>query len=774
MVSPRPSGPRVHLSLSRSLAVLAVAVLFLTLPVAAQQQVCDRAGCGTIRNGAAIICFTPATPPPSSLWSNAQLQPAYTGALPSDRDTTNFNELYENYGSRNWFEGLEIQNGYVLVALAHGIGVWDARTDPANPALVAAARYPAITGQFPFLPTGELSKIVFGGIAAPDDTVAAITGYSGSGILVFDLTDKAHPRPAYQNAGKSSDSIYAAKIGGTRYAFLAASGFFVYNLDKAITYNGCLEMDGVNPGNCPGVLVKTVSTASSAGSFVHGVDNFVAVGLGSGGFQVFDMTNPVTPVSKLIGAGDRPVQGLAMWKQGATYYLAARLGKSINVRQSQTAIYDVSCVATANGCSGLGSPLSILNLETQSGTEYLSFSRSAATPFLYVGGDAYCNGADGQQREWLLDVSNPASPQDITPTSTTNVSAQYNGVNTTVGINYWSYFYRGSPTGFNLMAPRAGKFSGDYFYRAGRSIMDVHKWIHNVAPTADFSYSPIEIYPGMPVTFTDRSAGVPSSWSWSFQDGAPASSTSQSPSSVTFATPGTKSVTLTASNSTPPQSAVTKGVVVLPPAPQIAGISVSPVSPSVCQPVTLTATGVTGQPTLAYAWGIKDSDAQLGDHRPGGRHLHRHRDRDQRRGDGHQERAGHPQRAGGPRLQPARHAAQRSVPLRDGQAPRQRHRRHGVELGLRGRPGVPRLDLRSGQRPRSVGDLHLDRHQAGQGDGPQLRAGGDHQPGAARDGGPDDAAQGPLPGAALLRRLLLRHHRADDRLLGHLHGRRAL
>src|SRR4051812_34095152 len=125
MVSPSPSGPRVHPSLGRLLAVLAVALLFLTLPAAAQ-TVCDRAGCGTIRNGAAIVCFTPATPPPSSLWSSAQLQPAYTGALPSDRDTTNFNELYENYGSRNWFEGLEIQNGYILVALAHGIGVWDA------------------------------------------------------------------------------------------------------------------------------------------------------------------------------------------------------------------------------------------------------------------------------------------------------------------------------------------------------------------------------------------------------------------------------------------------------------------------------------------------------------------------------------------------------------------------------------------------------------------------------------------------------------------------
>ena len=76
----------------------------------AAQTVCDRAGCGTIRNGSgtSVVCFTPATPPPSSLWGSAELQPAYTSNLPPDRDTTNFNEFTENYGSRNWFEGLEI------------------------------------------------------------------------------------------------------------------------------------------------------------------------------------------------------------------------------------------------------------------------------------------------------------------------------------------------------------------------------------------------------------------------------------------------------------------------------------------------------------------------------------------------------------------------------------------------------------------------------------------------------------------------------------------
>ena len=138
---------------------------------------------------------------------------------------------------------------------------------------------------------------MFGGISAPDDSVAAIVGYSGAGILVFDLSDKTKPRPVYQNSDKTSESVYTAKIGGTRYAFMAAptpGGLYVYNLDKALTFNGCLE-DNSSAGNCPGVLVSKVQTTASAASFVHGVGNYVVVSFGgTGGFQIFDMSNPVT------------------------------------------------------------------------------------------------------------------------------------------------------------------------------------------------------------------------------------------------------------------------------------------------------------------------------------------------------------------------------------------------------------------------------------------------------------------------------------------------
>ncbi|HEY0513817.1 MAG TPA: PKD domain-containing protein [Thermoanaerobaculia bacterium] len=590
-------------NLHRMLALLALPAFFLLARPMGAQVTCDRAGCGTVRDARQnIVCFTPATPvAPTSLWG--EIQPADSGRLPRERDTTDFNEVTQTYDSRNWFYGVEIQNNWILMGLSHGIGIWDAHTDPANPAFVVSKRYSSSAlGGFPFMPSGEQAKIVFGAIAAPDDTVAALAGYSGTGILVIDLSDKTMPRAAYQNMDKTSQSIYAAKLGGGRYAFMASSipsGLYVYNLDQAVAASNCLEDSTSTGAVCPGAYVGAIPTAGSP-TYVHGAGNYVAVSFGAGnGFQIFDVSNPASPVSKLNASTGRPVQGIAMWNQGTSYYVAARLGQTLTARQPQLGIYDVSCIATG-GCSGLGAPVALVDADTQSGSEYLTFSRSGSTPFLYLGGDAPCPGADGLQHEWLFDVTNPAAPHDVSPQATTQMSALYGGVSTSKPVGYWSYYYRPSPTGFNLVSPRAGKFNGQYFYRAARSIFDIHKLARDIPPTANFSWNPTEIYPGTPVTFTDGSSGAPTSWSWTFQDGAPASSSLQSPL-VTFTTAGTKSVSLSSTNGAGTGSA-TQSVTVLTPAPQIGSITVSPANPLVCQPVTFTATGVTGQSPLAYAW----------------------------------------------------------------------------------------------------------------------------------------------------------------------------
>src|SRR6202035_5079592 len=295
-----------------------------------------------------------------------------------------------------------------------------------------------------------------------------------------------------------------------------------------------------------------------------------AASAGSGsGIEIWNVANPSSPQRVMTGLDAPPTcgfdrrstYGLAMWKGGTHYYLGLRTsnyacpsGPTVN----KARIYDVSCIAS--GPCSLGNPVWSTVLPDEGTPNYfVTYSQSGASPFLYFGSDNKCSG--GLQREWLFDVSNPAAARDITPPG-----------------GYWGWYYRGGLTGFNLVMPRRGKFVGNYFYRARLSIMDIHQHTGGVAPLADFSWSPTEIYPGTAVNFQDLSLPTPTSWSWTFQDGSPATSTTASPQGVTFATPGAKSVSLAVANSVGPGN-TTKSVTVLDPTPHIGTAVVVPTSP---------------------------------------------------------------------------------------------------------------------------------------------------------------------------------------------------
>lgn len=66
-------------------------------------------------------------------------------------------------------------------------------------------------------------------------------------------------------------------------------------------------------------------------------------------------------------------------------------------------------------------------------------------------------------------------------------------------------------------------------------------------PDANFAGNVLVGCPGLGVQFSDYSSGQPNQWAWSFPGGNPSSSTAQNPF-VAYNTPGTYSVTLTATN----------------------------------------------------------------------------------------------------------------------------------------------------------------------------------------------------------------------------------
>jgi PKD repeat protein len=67
---------------------------------------------------------------------------------------------------------------------------------------------------------------------------------------------------------------------------------------------------------------------------------------------------------------------------------------------------------------------------------------------------------------------------------------------------------------------------------------------------ANFSGTPLAIPVGGTVSFTDLSTGGPTSWSWTFNGGTPATSTVQNPANIQYNTAGIYTVSLTASNGT--------------------------------------------------------------------------------------------------------------------------------------------------------------------------------------------------------------------------------
>jgi len=66
-------------------------------------------------------------------------------------------------------------------------------------------------------------------------------------------------------------------------------------------------------------------------------------------------------------------------------------------------------------------------------------------------------------------------------------------------------------------------------------------------PIANFVASATEVYLNNVVTFTDKTLENPTTWSWTFEGGTPATSTAQNPS-VTYTTVGTYDVTLVVTN----------------------------------------------------------------------------------------------------------------------------------------------------------------------------------------------------------------------------------
>jgi PKD repeat protein len=278
-----------------------------------------------------------------------------------------------------------------------------------------------------------------------------------------------------------------------------------------------------------------------------------------------------------------------MWTFGGKIYLGLRT--DVDGR-----IYDVSCLSS--GCqSGLGNALAIRTLDSGTTNFYVTYSLSGSTPFLYFGSDDRCGG--GSQREWLFDVTNPSSPRDVSPQN-----------------NYWGWYYRGNPTGFNEIMPRTGKFVGNQFYRMALSLFDIHTWNSNGNPSPSlFINAPDSGTVNTPITFTADAAICspnPSGYSWNPAGGTIVGSANGSSVQISWSGAGLDEVSVTNSACGTARGVHSINIVSGGNTPLVAHFNSSPNAPQPGQQVSFDASSSSGGPT-DFSWSFGDGTGGAGE-----------------------------------------------------------------------------------------------------------------------------------------------------------------
>lgn len=612
---------------SRLAGTLALAVLAATASPAA-------------RSAEAQSCpwspdLTPATPPPTALWG--EVQPAYTtlpsgttGSFPS-RDTTWY-EGNGNYGLGNpYWETIDIEGNYLFAATNVSVQVWNIGSNPTEPTRLANT---SIASLAPVLQTNPHDYFITHDIdAAPGDpTLLGVTGEASMGMLVVNATAPSSLRAYYQDHGQGAPpkdgwDVYVTEINGNVYGFTGTvggtNGIWAYDMTKAKQLGAttpCVE-ETPNDINCPGVFLGRMSTGRTqylGGTSASGKHFLVAAGgdFSNKGFKIWDIGNPSNPVLKLTGLTNDTVNGVAMWSQGGKVFLALANRKT-GVGTGRGQFYDVTCVLTS--CGSLGNPIYDFPLDghTSAGVfSMVTFSRtngSTGTPYVHFGRRNNGN-INVLQSEWLFDVTGLSAtnpPHEMTGGDPLNGNA---GQPTIVldgkTIGYWGWYSMCNPSGSNYFRPNMSIARGNYLYRAGNSILDIHE-LDGTPPTPTITVSgPTTGYTGQTLSYTASASGcspTAGQWQWFLiGTGGQIVGGSTGPSvNVQWSLAGAKSIraenlACAGADSVAQQVQITNA------APSIGSVTANPTSAPVCTQISFGA-NATGQPPLTYNWTIEQS-----------------------------------------------------------------------------------------------------------------------------------------------------------------------
>jgi len=561
---------------------------------------------------------TPSRAADPELWNGLEPIP-----VTNDRDTTFFDRNGGYDHNKPFWRAVDVVDGSMFSGYNLGLQIWDVSGSyQATPKRLSTFKIDTL----PILFRNPHDYFLVTDVDVPDDNsnLAVMTGWDAMGMVVLDTSDKSRPRVLYQDGGASGtkygQGAYATKIGGRYYGFMAAqrftgNGLWMYDLTKAQevgAINTCAEARPglVNPA-CTGASLGKLSDSplshvDGAGSSTLG--HFVVASGGAGGvtgLEIWNVSTPTFPKLALTGFAGRRVDGVAMWVSGNKIYLGVGLRGPDEGR-----IYDVTCLKSGSSC-GANNPLDgnpVYSFPaTGAGVSTrmtVSHSVSNGVPYLYFG-FAYSYYVDALQVEWLLNVTDPANPVELAGGDPKNGNLGQPTINLEDGteVGYWSWYYACNLSGSNSFEPADGRVYDGYFYRAGSSILDVHK-LKDVTPRISVAPSANQTYQGTPITATATALNcTPSAlgWTWS----APGGVISGTGSSVQVSWSSTGAKTVSAANSACVGATVTPAAVqVISAAPTVGSVTSDVSALLVCSPATFQAQSVAGRPPLSTGWEI--------------------------------------------------------------------------------------------------------------------------------------------------------------------------
>lgn len=326
---------------------------------------------------------------------------------------------------------------------------------------------------------------------------------------------------------------YVASSAGTFKAIVSASG--------CTSTNGSATVTSSLPTGTNDTICAAGTAALTASTSVDWYD------VQTGGTKLVTGTSysPSITATKTywIGAGATAVSyttgrtafQAGGWQQSAVYGTKIDVAQALTLDQVQVDAGggNVTINVVASNGTTVVATKTFTGLAAGLQTLALNFSLSAGTYYI---------NANGSVSTLYVDIN-----------QATNFSVA--GVITVYGDAYWDW---GSPSGANYVV--AGDY-GNFInikVTVGSACARVPVYAvvdpsnpkcSNNPPVAGFTYTPATGCTGQSVTFTDASLGTVTGYAWNFGTGAsPATASTKGPHAVTYSSAGSKTVTLTATN----------------------------------------------------------------------------------------------------------------------------------------------------------------------------------------------------------------------------------